>query len=471
MKIDARLTPQGLRRKADRVIELAGPKIRALDAGWEPARGTPVFTVRGRYTSRGWTEWTQGFQFGMALLHFDATGEEPMLRLARERIVGRMAPHLSHVGVHDHGFNNVSTYGNLRRLILEGRVPLRPGELDFAELALKVSGAVQAARHAPTAYAEPWSPARGAGGVAPSGYLYSFNGPHSLFADTIRSLRSLVLAHRLGHVLMAEGDRRVNLLHRAVEHAATTARFNVFFGTGRDIYDVRGRVAHESIFNRNDGRYRCPGTQQGYSPFSTWTRGAAWVLCGFAEQLEFLETVRSAELAAVGGRRAVTALFLETARAAADFYIDGYSARDGIPYWDSGAPGLPRLGDYRKRPADPFNPHEPVDSSAAAIAAQGLLRLGGCLQRRGSAAAGRRYLQAGLTAAATLFGEPYLSTDPRHQGLLLHSVYHRPNGWDHIPPGRRSPCGESSLWGDYHALELALLVRRLAEGRPFTFFG
>ena len=27
-----------------------------------------------------------------------------------------MAPHVSHVGVHDHGFNNVSTYGNLLRL-------------------------------------------------------------------------------------------------------------------------------------------------------------------------------------------------------------------------------------------------------------------------------------------------------------------------------------------------------------------
>ena len=33
-----------------------------------------------------------------------------------------MATHVTHIGVHDHGFNNVSTYGNLRRLIREGRV-------------------------------------------------------------------------------------------------------------------------------------------------------------------------------------------------------------------------------------------------------------------------------------------------------------------------------------------------------------
>ena len=34
-----------------------------------------------------------------------------------------MASHLTHVGVHDHGFNNVSTYGNLLRLMREGRIP------------------------------------------------------------------------------------------------------------------------------------------------------------------------------------------------------------------------------------------------------------------------------------------------------------------------------------------------------------
>ena len=470
MKIDARLTPARLQKKTARVFDLAGHKIRVLQRAWDPARGTPVFTVRGRYTSRGWTEWTQGFQFGMAFLHFDATGDLAMLRFGRENTVRRMATHVSHTGVHDHGFNNVSTYGNLRRLLLEGRAPFDRHELNFCELALKVSGAVQAARYAPTAYRAPWSPAGGPATLAPSGYLYSFNGPHSLFADTARSLRALGLAHQLGHVLMGEGDRPANLLHRAIEHATTTARFNVYFGQKRDAYDVRGRVAHESIFNRNDGQYRCPSSQQGWSPFTTWTRGAAWIICGYAELLEFLDTVKGVDLDPLGGRRAVTDLFVETARAVSDYYIDGYSARDGVPYWDSGAPDLWRLGDYQKKAADPFNPWEPVDSSAAAIAARGFLRLGRWLIASGEKVAGRRYFQAGLTIGATLFEEPYLSTDPRHQGLLLHSVYHRPNGWDHVPKGRKVPCGESSMWGDYHAMELALLIARLAAGRYWTFF-
>jgi hypothetical protein len=113
-----------------------------------------------------------------------------------------------------------------------------------------------------------------------------------------------------------------------------------------------------------------------------------------------------------------------------------------------------------------------VDSSAAAIAAQGLLRLGNSLKSRGETASGNQYRQAALTVAQTLFDDAYLSTDPGHEGLLLHSVYHRPNGWDYIPPGRKVPCGEASMWGDYHVRELALMIQREAKGQPYyTFFG
>ena len=63
-----------------------------------------------------------------------------------------------------------------------------------------------------------------------------------------------------------------------------------------------------------------------------------------------------------------------------------------------------------------------------------------------------------------MFDEPYLSTGPQHQGLILHSVYHRPNGWDW------RTAGESSMWGDYHARELALYLLRLAEEKPYLRF-
>ncbi|MCF2940927.1 hypothetical protein L1N85_21295 [Paenibacillus alkaliterrae] len=44
--------------------------------------------------------------------------------------------------------------------------------------------------------------------------------------------------------------------------------------------------------------------------------------------------------------------------------------------------------------------------------------------------------------------------------MLLHSVYHRSNGWDYVPAGAAVPLGESSMWGDYHAMELALYLKK-----------
>jgi rhamnogalacturonyl hydrolase YesR len=426
--------------KLRRLFELSAAKIRSLESSWAPGKGSPVFTAGGRYTSRGWTEWTQGFQFGAAILQYDATGESEFLEIGRTRTVEVMAPHVSHIGVHDHGFNNVSTYGNLLRLMAEGRIPENAWERRFYEIALKVSGAVQAAR---------WSHTADGGG-----YIYSFNGPHSLFVDTIRTLRAPAVSHLLGHVLMGENDRQISLIERVAQHARATAKYAVWYGEGRDFYDVRGRTAHESVFNTNDGNYRCPNSQQGYSPFSTWTRGLAWAMCGFAEQLELFDTLE--------GHDETRAIMEKAARATCDFYLE-HTPPDGIPYWDTGAPGLAHLGDWRARPADPYNPHEPVDSSAAAIAAQGLLRLGRRLKDD-------RYWNAGLKVCDTLFAEPYLSTSPDHQGLILHSVYHRPNGWDAVPAGAKVPAGESSMWGDYHAREVALYLLRHIEGKPYLKF-
>jgi hypothetical protein len=458
IELNKNLTPTALLPKIDRLWRRSAECIDALHARLPLGSPAPVFTVNGHYTSQGWTEWTKGFQFGSALMQFDATDEQRYLEIGRSATVHLLAPSLTNFGVHDHGFNIASTYGALWRLMNEGRLRENEWERRFYELALRVSGAIQAAR---------WSATSDGGG-----FIYSFNGPQSLFVDTIRSCRSLALAHQLGHSLMGEGDDRIDLLARLTQHATTTARYNVYFGAGRDAYDVAGRTAHEAIFNPRTGDFRCPSTQQGYSPFSTWTRGQAWAMLGFAELLEWLATRPDVEFDAAAGRLEVEKLLLAAARATCDFYLHETPAC-GVPYWDTAAPGLALLGDYRERRADPFNDREPVDSSAAAIAAQGLLRMGHYLvHNAGETEAGVRYVSAGLTIVDTLLAEPYLSADSTHEGLILHSVYHRPKGWDYVPPGRSVPCGESSMWGDYHAREVALYVQRLAENGPYyTFFG
>jgi hypothetical protein len=193
-------------------------------------------------------------------------------------------------------------------------------------------------------------------------------------------------------------------------------------------------------------------------------------MLGFTEQLEFIETLNDSVFKEFGGCSTIEKMMLDAAVATCEFYIKN-SSSNGIVYWDTGAPLLHKLDDYTDRPAEPYNEYEPVDSSASAIAAQALVRLGCYLKRRNSQNA-EPYFQAGLTVLDTLLDEPYLSTDKNHEGLILHSIYHRPNGWDAVPEGAKIPCGESSMWGDYHAREVALFVQRLAEKKPYyTFYG
>lgn len=454
LRINQTLQPADLSQNIGRFWQLSGKKILDIENNYDVLKGTPVYTVDGRYTTRGWTEWTQGFQFGSAILQFDATGEEQFLEIGRSNTVKSMAPHISHTGVHDHGFNNVSTYGNLLRIMRENKLPFNEGEKNFYELALKISGAVQASR---------WTSTKN------GGFIYSFNGPHSLFVDTVRSVRILMLSYRLGHVMQAENDVRINLLERGLQHLHATANFSVYYGEGRDQYDVPGRTAHESVFNVNDGQYRCPNSQQGFSGFTTWTRGLAWAMCGFAEELEFLQTLSDNDLEPFGGHTKIETWMLKAAQATCDFYIEN-TPTDGIPYWDTGAPNLHKLNDYLDQPADPFNKYEPVDSSAAAIASQGLLRLGRYLQQKGKPEAGLKYWQAGLSVVDSLLREPYLSTADEHQGLLLHSVYHWPNRWDNVPKGATVAQNESSMWGDYHIREVVLYLDKLIRNQPYYTF-
>ena len=380
MKLDFNLSLEKVSQQLPRFWELSGQKIRSIETTFDTAKGAPVFTENGTYVTRGWTEWTQGFQFGSAVLQFDATGDAEFLEIGRKNTLAKMAPHLTHIGVHDHGFNNVSTYGNLLRLILEGKIEENNWEKEFYKLALKVTGAVQATR---------WTSIQG------GGFIYSFNGPHSLFVDTIRSCRALVVSHQLGHVLQAENDRRISLIQRAIQHLLSTVRYSIFYGKGRDSYDISGRTAHEIIFNTNDGNYRCPNSQQGYTGFSTWTRGLAWAICGLGETLEIIDKLQESDYEQVISKKDLIEELSQAAQATAEFYLANMPL-DGIPY-----------------------------------------------------------------------SEPYLSTKASHQGLILHSIYHQPNGWDYVPEKGKVAHGESSMWGDYHARELALLIQRMAKNEPY----
>ncbi len=429
----AGLSPASLLPKLHRVFELSAAKLRSIERTWSPSQGSPVCTVQGRYATRGWTEWTQGFQFGSAILQFDATGETEFLEIGRERTVSLMAPHLTHTGVHDHGFNNVSTYGNLLRLIHEGRVPDNPWERRFYELALKCSGAVQAGR---------WSHIAEGGG-----FIYSFNGPHSLFVDTIRSARSLVLAHRLGHVLLGENDRRISLLDRGIEHAwpprgipSITARAATL-STSAAAWRTSAFSTPTTATSAAPARSRAtrpspPGRAAWLGPCSvspnSWNFWIPW-------------QSRPTPFGRWSAPPAPPAISISPTR----LPTASPTGTPAPPAWKEPATGapFPPIHIMPPSPSTAPPPSSPRRDCCAWAAAWATTAIG-------------RQASRFATLSST---RPTSAPIPGIRGCYLHSVYHRPNGWNWQP-------GESSMWGDYHARELALYLLRLAEGGPYLKF-
>ena len=125
IKTDNNLKVDDLKDLINDFWRISGEKIINIEKEYDTSKGAPVFTANGKYTTRGWTEWTQGFQFGSIILQFEATGEKQFLTPGRNHTLKDMARHLSHNGVHDHGSNTLSTYGNLLRHFKDGKIPFK----------------------------------------------------------------------------------------------------------------------------------------------------------------------------------------------------------------------------------------------------------------------------------------------------------------------------------------------------------
>jgi unsaturated chondroitin disaccharide hydrolase len=194
----------------------------------------------------------------------------------------------------------------------------------------------------------------------------------------------------------------------ALEHALTTAREHV---------RADGSTYHLVVFDQNTGAVRRKGTVQGSSDSSTWSRGQAWAVYGFT--LAYRET---------GDSR-----MLDTARKVADYYVSHLPA-DSVPYWDFQAPGIP---------------NEPRDSSAAAIAASGLIELA---QSDPDISRSRRYLAVAESTLASLSSPAYLAEGTGSRSILLHGTSNKPAG----------EYDRGLIYGDYFFLEALLRYRALA---------
>ena len=377
--------PPSLRLRLGEVLELCDASLRRTAERWGAEAPAPIWTEGGAWYRQPdmWTDWTPGFYAGQMWLLHKLLKDDFWAQKAREHSTALLPRRLDR-DVHDLGFIFLSSYGRW----------IEQTDADDPARRELVDAVVTAA----TVQSERWN------GATDEGFIYSFNGPQSLFIDIMMNVRLLFWAAANG------ADPRVG--ERAIEHSRTSAKYLVRCDGG-GLGEKDGSVAHEAIFNTEEGRgeFRCLSTQQGYSPFTCWARGLAWALYGYAY----------AWGASGHGE------FLETAHRCARYYLSN-TPGDRVPYWDYGAPGIP---------------DEPRDSSAAAIAGCGLMLLADLDPKAGGA---ESYRRTAIEIATTLSGDEYLGPKREgEEGLLLGGVYHRPRGWG---------VGGAVMWGDYFFLEL-----------------
>ena len=228
-------------------------------------------------------------------------------------------------------------------------------------------------------------------------YLRSFLAPESLFIDIMMNVPLIFYAAR------EAGDEELRRV--ALAHARTT----------RDrLVRPDGSTAHEGIFDLDTGQFLCQSTQQGLRAESCWARGLAWSMYGFSK------------VYALTGMEE----FLAVSERNAEFWLTRLPD-DKVPYWDFDADLSQPL---------PWGPQK--DSSAAAIAASGLLDLA---QQTGVPEHAVAYHNAAMVMLDALARPPYLACDtPGWEGVLKHGVYHT---------RKNLGVDESVMWGDFFFVE------------------
>jgi unsaturated chondroitin disaccharide hydrolase len=225
-----------------------------------------------------------------------------------------------------------------------------------------------------------------------AGFLRSFLAPDSTFIDIMMNVGIIFYA--------AERTGDEELRRIADTHCLQTRRHLV---------RGDGSTAHEGIFDLETGEFLRQSTQQGLRADSSWARGQAWALYGFGTCYAFTGDSR----------------YLDTASRCADFFIE-QTGPDGVP-----------PNDWDER-----NPRVAYESSAAAIAASGLLQLAALVSDRLRAT---RYRDYAFQILRTLSEPPFLASDaPAWEGVLRHASYHERKGLG---------VDQSVMWGDYFFVE------------------
>lgn len=344
----------------------------------QPATIPEGHTTWERKPSDRWS-WTNGFWPGILWQLSEHSADPALWKAAREFTVAlepilRVPPRS-----HDLGFIFNSSYGHAYRLT---------GESTYRDGLIRAADALMGLYNARVGTFLSW-PAKVANGEF---------APHNSIIDSLLNLELLFIASRL------TGDPRY--ASAAVSHADRLMESHI---------REDDSTFHIVLFDDQTGAVLKQGTHQGYADHSTWARGQAWGIYGYA--MCYRET---------GHTR-----YLQAAMRLAETFI-GRLPEDGVPYWDFDDPAIPLA---------------PRDASAAAIAASAMAGMADLCETAGER---ERYRGAAQSLLAALSTEAYRSP-PQKVSFLDHSTGNRPRDREVDVP---------IIYADYYYLEALIRLAR-----------
>lgn len=323
-----------LETKIDRMIQQVGSK-------------SPHFVgADGKYDDVSSDFWTSGFWPGILWIMYDLTGKELYKQAAwgwDEKLEQWFVKPTDELN-HDIGFQFLST------AVIKNQIT---GDADAKRRGLAAANFLAARFNLAGQFIRAWNGDR-------HGWT---------IIDAMLNISILFWASR------ETGDPRYQQI--AVAHANTTMKY----GIRED-----GSTNHILSFHPETGEFIEALGGQGLAPDSTWSRGNAWALYGFANSYRYTGNPH----------------FLATAKRVAHYFIAALP-EDHVPYWDFRLESLEGMS---------------RDSSAAAIAASGLLEIAEAV----SIGEKRIYQDAAERILRSLT-EQYATWDrDDHEAILLHAT-------------------------------------------------
>lgn len=363
--LSAQCDYQFVKERTGVIADALEAKIEIFDGRW------PEYTINGEWKYRDQVNWFSGFASGEAWLLSEITGREDLRNNATE-IADKLIEFAGIDYTHDMGFIFFPSLVQAYKLT---------GEKKYRNAALTAAKMLAKRFNEKGNFIRAW------------GKLGTEGRAGVVIIDTMMNLELLFWA--------AQEFGLPELYDIAYKHAITCLNEHV-----RDNFSSY----HVVEFDPNTGELLKKYTHQGWVDESTWARGQAWGIYGFAQAYQYTEDER----------------FLNASKEMANYFIERLP-EDYVPYWD-----LDLAGDNVLR-----------DASAGAIAASGLYLLSELPV--GKAGFEKYKSTADKISLSLIKNYSFLSSKrDKEEGLLIHTIYNFHKDWG---------VDESFPCGDYYFVE------------------